>query len=197
RELPGMPTILGMNFQAVSAGHKLIEKINGIRTFGGYTDAEGTPTAPMLSEIEYVDAAIGQMVAELKSQRLYNSTAIIITAKHGQSPIDPNLFFPIPGHAPLNNGTPPSGLLGPAFLPDSEINQIGPTEDDISLLWLTDSRQTNTAVDILQDNAKAAAIDQIFSGRSLERMFDAPGLPPNGDPRTPDIIVQPKVGVVY
>ena len=28
-------------------------------------------------------------------------------------------------------------------------------------------------------------------------MFNAPGLPPNGDSRTPDIIVQPNVGVVY
>src|SRR5260370_41164843 len=28
-------------------------------------------------------------------------------------------------------------------------------------------------------------------------MFNAPGLPPNGDPRTPDIIVQPNPGVVY
>src|ERR1700686_271362 len=27
-------------------------------------------------------------------------------------------------------------------------------------------------------------------------MFNAPGLPPN-DPRTPDIVVQPNVGVVY
>jgi hypothetical protein len=189
-----VPNILGMNFQAVSVGQKLIE--NGVK--GGYTDAAGTPTPNMLAEIEFVDAAIGEMVAELKSQLLYDSTAIIITAKHGQSPIDPNLFFPIPGHAPLNNGTPPSGLLGSAFLPDSEINQIGPTEDDISLLWLTDSGQTNAAVDILQNNAEAAEIDQIFAGRSLERMFDRPGLPADGgDPRTPDIIVQPEVGVVY
>ena len=28
-------------------------------------------------------------------------------------------------------------------------------------------------------------------------MFNAPGLPPNGDPRTPDIIVSPNVGVTY
>jgi hypothetical protein len=28
-------------------------------------------------------------------------------------------------------------------------------------------------------------------------MFNAPGLPPHGDPRTPDIIVAPNVGVVY
>jgi hypothetical protein len=189
-----VPTIFGMNFQAVSVGQKLIE--NGIK--GGYTDAAATPTPTMLTEIEFVDAAIGQMVTELKSQGLYDSRAIIITAKHGQSPIDPTLFFPIPGHAPLNNGTPPSGLLGSAFLPDSEINQIGPTEDDISLLWLTDSGQTNTAVDILQTNKEVAEIDNIFAGRSLERMFDRPGLPRDGgDPRTPDIIAQPEVGVVY
>jgi hypothetical protein len=28
-------------------------------------------------------------------------------------------------------------------------------------------------------------------------MFNAPGLPPAGDPRTPDIIVTPNVGVTY
>jgi len=28
-------------------------------------------------------------------------------------------------------------------------------------------------------------------------MFNAPGLPPNGDPRSPDIIVAPNVGVIY
>ena len=193
-----VPNIFGMNFQAVSVGQKLLENKNGVITRGGYTDAAGTPTPAMLAQIEFVDAAIGQMVTALKSHPgLYDSTAIIITAKHGQSPVDPHLFFPIPGHAPLNNGTPPSGLLGPAFLPDSELNQIGPTEDDISLLWLTDSSQTNVAVDILQNNAEAAEIDQIFAGSSLERMFDRPGLPPNGDPRTPDIIVQPVVGTVY
>jgi hypothetical protein len=28
-------------------------------------------------------------------------------------------------------------------------------------------------------------------------MFNPPGLPPNGDPRTPDIIVTPNIGVTY
>jgi len=52
-------------------------------------------------------------------------------------------------------------------------------------------------VGILESNAIAAGIGQIFYGPSLETMFNAPGLPPSGDPRTPDIIVQPNVGVVY
>jgi hypothetical protein len=56
-------------------------------------------------------------------------------------------------------------------------------------------------------NAKAAGIGQIFYGASLTTMFNAPGVPTfpgpccrlreGGDPRTPDIIVAPNVGVVY
>ncbi|MDP8985389.1 MAG: alkaline phosphatase family protein [Pseudomonadota bacterium] len=188
-----VPEIFGMNFQAVSVGEKLVE--SGVK--GGYTDAAGTPTFNMESEIKFVDGAIGQWVSELKKQRLLESTTIIITAKHGQSPIDTNRFFPIPGHSGTH-GTPPSAILGSAFLPDSELNQIGSTEDDISLLWLSPGASTAAAVSLLESNAKAAGIGQIFYGASLEAIFDKPGLPSvGGDPRTPDIVVQPNVGVVY
>ncbi|HXI40836.1 MAG TPA: alkaline phosphatase family protein [Bryobacteraceae bacterium] len=190
-----VPTIFGMNFQAVNVGQKLIEK----NVKGGYTDAAGTPTAAMLGEIEFVDASIGQMVTALKKQNLLESTLVIITAKHGQSPIDTNRFFPIPGHSGAN-GTTPADLIA-AFLPFSEspVNPtgIGPTQDDISQLWLAHSSDTLAAVAILEANAASAGIGQIFYGPSLETMFNAPGLPPNGDPRTPDIIVQPNVGVIY
>jgi arylsulfatase A-like enzyme len=143
-----------------------------------------------------VDAAIGQMVEALSDRNLLNSTTIIITAKHGQSPVDTHRFFPIPGNTGAN-GTPPSVVLGSAFLPDSEINQIGPTEDDISLLWLKPGADTASAVTLLETNAKAAGVGEIFYGASIETMYNKPGLPPDGDPRTPDIIVQPNVGVVY
>jgi hypothetical protein len=42
-----------------------------------------------------------------------------------------------------------------------------------------------------------AGIGQIFSGPAIGQMFDLPGLPPSGDPRTPDIIVTPNIGVTY
>jgi arylsulfatase A-like enzyme len=84
------------------------------------------------------------------------------------------------------------------FLPASETGGIGPTEDDVSLLWLTNSSETGAAVDVLEANAAAAGIGQIFAGPSLETMFNRPGLSATGgDPRTPDIIVQPNVGVIY
>jgi len=196
-----VPAIFGMNFQAVSVGEKLIK--GAVK--GGYTDAAATPTPSMESEFVFVDAAIGQMVAALKHHHLLESTAIIITAKHGQSPIDPNRFFPIPGHSG-NNGRPPSDILA-ALLPVAETTGLGPTEDDISQLWLTNSSDTLTAVGRLEANAAAAGIGQIFYGPSLTTMFNAPGVPTHpgpcchlqegGDPRTPDIIVAPNVGVVY
>ena len=188
-----VPQIFGMNFQAVSVGQKLIE--NGV--LGGYTNAAGMPTEAMLGEIRFVDAAIGQFVSALRRNHLYESTTLIVTAKHGQSPVDTHRFFPIPGKNGLN-GTPPSGVLGAAFLPDSELNQIGPTEDDISLLWLSPGASTADAVGLLESNASASGIGQILYGPSITTMFNRPGLPSQGgDPRTPDIIVLPNTGVVY
>jgi arylsulfatase A-like enzyme len=164
---------------------------------GGYTNATGMPTEAMLGEIRFVDAAIGQFVSALRRNHLYESTTLIVTAKHGQSPVDTHRFFPIPGKNGLN-GTPPSGVLGAAFLPDSELNQIGPTEDDISLLWLSAGASTADAVGLLESNAGAAGIGQILYGPSITTMFNRPGLPSQGgDPRTPDIIVLPNTGVVY
>jgi hypothetical protein len=196
-----VPVIFGMNFQAVSVGQKLIE--NGVK--GGYTDAAGDPTPSMASEIKFVDAGIGQMVEELQDRHLLSSTTIIITAKHGQSPIDTNRFFPIPGHSGLN-GAPPSQILA-SLLPLAETTGLGPTEDDISQLWLTNANDTLTAVGMLEANASQAGIGQILYGTSLNTLFNPPGVPTapgpccflreGGDPRTPDIIVLPNVGVVY
>jgi hypothetical protein len=42
-----------------------------------------------------------------------------------------------------------------------------------------------------------AGIGEIFSGPILTTYFNAPGYPPSGDPRTPDIIVTPDIGVTY
>ena len=206
-----VPVIFGMNFQAVSVGQKLIKPSSAVRTdanSGGYEDAQGTPRPKMLAEIEFVDAAIGQMVDALEDNHLLDSTVIIITAKHGQSPIDPNRFFPIPGHSGTN-GTPPSGIIG-SFLPavyNDPNNGLGLAEDDISQLWLTDSNRTGDAVTALENAGAAVGLGQIYFGASLTTMFNAPGVPEHpgpcckiregGDPRTPDIVVIPNVGVVY
>ena len=190
------PSLFGMNFQAVSVGQKLIEKNVGT---GGYLDSIGTPSSELLGEIRFVDASIGEMLSHLENQALSDSTLIIITAKHGQSPIDPKRFFPIPGPSG-NNGKSPASIVS-SLLPFSESpnnpNGIGPTADDVALLWLSDSNQTSNAVAMLEADASLAGIGEIFSGPALGLLFNPPGLPPKGDPRTPDIIVTPNFGVVY
>lgn len=189
-----VPTIFGMNFQAVSVGQKLNEKSNGVQ--GGYLDAAATPSSVLLDEFKFVDASIAAFVKELKAQGLYDSTLIVITAKHGQSPIDPNRYVP-----QLASGTSPATLLSNAgFIPFSESTNnptgIGPTEDDVSLIWLKSSSETLDAVKILEANADATtgiALGQIYYGPSLALNYNDPTV----DPRTPDIIVTPNVGVTY
>ena len=49
----------------------------------------------------------------------------------------------------------------------------------------------------IEAEGTGAGLGQIFYGPSIATTYDTPGLPPHGDPRTPDIIVQPNVGVIY
>jgi hypothetical protein len=189
-----VPTIFGMNFQAVSVGQKLIEASNNVT--GGYLDAAGTPSAALLNEFQFVDASIAAFVSKLKARGLYDSTLIVITAKHGQSPIDPSRYVP---QTRAGIGTSPATVLATAgFIPDSESplgSGIGPTEDDVSLLWLKSSADTDASVTLLENNAAASgiALGQIYYGPSLTLNYNDP----TKDPRTPDIIVTPNVGVTY
>src|SRR5580700_10861008 len=98
----GVPTVFGMNFQAVSVGQKL-ESDNKVSDPslkcptdtalagkpGGYTDGRGTPTEVLSYGLQKTDEALGKMIEELKDQGIYDSTLFIVTAKHGQSPINP------------------------------------------------------------------------------------------------------------
>jgi hypothetical protein len=189
-----VPTIFGMNFQALSVGQKLIEASNS--TTGGYLDAAATPSTALLGEFQFVDASIGAFVNELKKQGLYDSTLIIITAKHGQSPIDPSRYV-----GQTINGTSPATLLSNAgYIPNSESTNnptgIGPTEDDVSILWLNSSSNTAAAVAILEANPSVTTgigLGQIFYGPALSLNYNDP----TKDPRSPDIIVTPNVGVTY
>jgi hypothetical protein len=196
------PALFGMNFQVVSVGQKLIEK--SLHLTGGYEDAVGTPTPSLLSEIQFADASIGKMVAALKSRGLLESTLIVISAKHGQSPIDSPRYLGI-STTPSDPVTTSPATILENCLPFSEspanANGIGPTEDDVSLIWLSNSCTTESAVHTLETQSPAtgniAGIGEIFWGPGITQIFNAPGLPPEDDPRTPDILVTPNIGVTY
>ena len=203
-----VPAIFGMNFQAVSVGQKLIE--NGVK--GGYTDAAGDPTPELASEITFVDAcdrsdgACSQEPDLLQIDHHHHHRQARTIPDRSQSLL--------PDSRPLRNqryvaGQSPRG--GGSDPGQCKLRVLGPTEDDISQLWLSPGNTTATntmaAVNFLESNAKAAGIGEIFYLASLETMFNAPGVPtvngpccallPGGDPRTPDIIVAPNIGVIY
>jgi hypothetical protein len=167
-----IPAIFGMNFQAVSVGQKL--KGNG------YIDVLGTPTAGLESEFDFVDQSLGRMVSELKKHGAFDSTLIIIGAKHGQSPID------VQKRVGIGNGEPQT-TVGPAEAFD--------ISDDGSLIWLTDPSLTAGVVANLSlpANQQALGIQEIFAGQSLADKFNSPLV----DERTPDIILKTNTGVIF
>ena len=185
-----VPALFGMNYQSVFVGQALYEPSVGK---GGYLNAAAAPSARLLSEIEYVDTSIGEIVNGLKDAGIYDDTLLIVTAKHGESPIDPARYVG-------NGNDTPATLLGNA-IPFSESplnpNGIGATEDDVSVLWLKKGASVPDAVELLERNAAKIGLGEILYGPTLAPNYGVGGLEPGQDPRTPDIIVLPNVGVTY
>jgi hypothetical protein len=213
-----VPTILGMNFQEVSVGEKL--------PVGGYLDADGTPGPLLAGALAHVDASLGRMVAELKARGLYRSTLIVVSAKHGQSPIDLQKLAMEPGGHGNATVTDPLAFINAA---DPNVNAVSASfvnpndgsspfvsgfmmADDVALVWLQDQSTANVAnvVGQLTKPANAAAMfanvlppgtifdANVNSGAELAAIY---GDPMSGDPiaaaRAPNVVVQPNWGVIF
>jgi hypothetical protein len=186
------PAIFGMNFQALYFGESLNEPGVGR---GGYQNAAGAPSEELLNETEYVDSSIGDIVRALKDTGIYEDTLLIITAKHGESPIDPTRYV-------ADGIDTPATLLAIANdIPFSEsplnLTGIGATEDDVSVLWLKPNVSVKAAEALLEKDAKEIGLGELYYGPSLALNYNVGGLGAGLDPRTPDIIVTPDVGVTY
>jgi arylsulfatase A-like enzyme len=206
----GTPAVFGMNFQAVSVGQKLVKDnydnsciddtdptVN--QQPGGYTDGSGTPSAVLAYGLQKTDQALGSMIVALKNEGIYDSTLFIVTAKHGQSPINPAKVNK-PGHFATLVGNLPDGSNNPAAIAITNAANCptGPCgfvqDDDIALIWLQGQNiATQKVVDYLNTNAQALFIDEVMGGAELTLKFNDP----TKDSRTPDIIVQPVYGTTY
>ncbi len=178
------PAIFGMNFQAVSVGQKLAKAgyQDDTSYIGGYLDAAGTPGNALTRQLQFIDDSVGSMVRELKLQNLYDNTVVIISAKHGQSPIDRTLRRAIPDtYAAIASN-------GPNFFD---------VADDVALIWLDPATRTPAVYAQTLAKLKAAkaalGIDYIVTREELAEIYRDPF----ADTRTPDFFVVPNKGVIY
>ena len=207
---PGVPAVFGMNFQAVSVGQKLEKDNSDGRCLadtifngqpGGYTDGAGTPTAVLAYGLQKTDAALGSMILALKAQRIYDSTLFIVSAKHGQSPINP-VKTNKPGHfadlvaalAIKQGATTDPGVVAIANANNCSTGPCGfVQDDDIALIWLQDQTQTAAVASYLNANAGALFIHELMAGAEINLKFNSPLT----DNATPDVLVQPIYGTIY
>jgi arylsulfatase A-like enzyme len=170
----GTPTLFGMNFQSVSVGQKLAS--------GGYTDPFATPSPDLANTIGFVDISIGQMITALNKRGLAKNTLVIVSAKHGQSPIDRSK------RTALDDGAVIAMPIGGNFAFD--------IADDGVLIWLKPPYNFNNvmaAVTALNKFQGDTGIVEWLAGPLLSLPFQDPAT----DSRTPDIIGIARVGVIY
>ena len=179
----GVPAIFGMNFQAVSVGQKLAKAgyDDDSSLTGGYLDSNATPGNALTLQFQFVDDALGKFENELTKQGLDGSTLVIVSAKHGQSPIDPKARA-IQSDTPFQK-TPGFGTHGFEIC------------DDVGLIWLQpDLQQANydAARAYLLANAATLHISQLLDRNSLTSLY--------GDPfensRVPDFVAVTDHGII-
>jgi hypothetical protein len=202
---PGTPAIFGMNFQTVSTGQKLPNsKTEGDLSgtaLGGYHADGATPGPVLTNALDFIDQSLDKMYDALERRGLLNSTAIIVSAKHGQSPMNLAALNRIDDGqiiSALNTawkGSHPGATLV-AFMVD----------DDGMILWLNDRSDAATKFArqfLMNYNNSAASVDgkpvtsaglwQVYTGLAAAQLI---GVKEN-DPRVPDVIGIAQYGVVY
>ncbi|HEV2216133.1 MAG TPA: phosphodiesterase, partial [Candidatus Dormibacteraeota bacterium] len=200
----GTPAIFGMNFQTISTAEKLPD--------GGYQADGITPSGLLEGALNYINGKLAAMESAIKHRGLQESTTIILSAKHGQSPNTPSALTRI------NDGTI-IDQLNAAWKAAGHTGDLVAfaVDDDGWLMWTNDRSQGATdfaknflagyngkgdksdgkakATDI-QGNPKSytsAGLSTIYSGAAAAAFMGVP----SGDPRVPDVIGISQYGTVF
>ncbi|MER5787122.1 alkaline phosphatase family protein [Streptomyces sp. NPDC001980] len=196
----GTPAIFGLNFQSVSTAQKLPAS-DGLT--GGYT-AKNVPGPLLVKNLDFVNTEIGALTAEIRKRHLSGSTAVILSAKHGQSPTDPAALTRV-ADGPLLDGL---NAAWKKLHPGAADLVTHAVDDDAMLLWLSDRSaaatafakkyllaQSGTGTDI---NAAPKAythsgLSKVYAGKAAADYFHVKA----GDARVPDLFGVAQYGVVY
>jgi hypothetical protein len=215
----GTPAIFGMNFQAVSVAEKIRSTpttligpdANGNYTTsapeaGGYQLVNGqlVPGPVLSSALDYVDAQLGRMVSTIHKDSLAGSTVIIVTAKHGQSPQDPNELITV-------QDGPIISAINAAWAQTHPSNTsliVAGTDDDLWQSYLSDNSQaacdfvksylwnhTAPGFDVNKNpvTVQHSGLAEIWAGAAAANFFGVSV--DNG--HYPDVFGKVQVGIVY
>src|ERR1017187_4417738 len=197
----GVPAIFGMNFQTVSTAEKLPAS-DGLT--GGYLPGGKVPGPLLVRALNYINTKVSAMIAEIRARGLASSTAVIISAKHGQSPTNPNDLARVPD-APIIAAV---NAAWTAAHPGAGALVVFSTDDDGMLWWL--SNRSQAAADFVKNyllthsaagnningspvTVSASGLTKVYAGAESAAYFGVP----NSDPRHPDIFGIVQHGVVY
>ncbi len=167
-----VPTIFGLNLQTINVAQKL----------AGYKDMQGDPSPPLAAALAHTDEMLGKIISALRARRLLDSTLVIVTAKHGNGPIDPRVLRHVDAASLVRtiNAAAPGAL---AWV----------TPDHGALIWLRDETKTALVAHALENARARLGIDHVLYGTPLTLEFPSP----KKDSRVPDIVIIPDPGVIY
>ena len=200
----GTPAVFGMNFQTVSTAEKL-PLSDGLA--GGYY-SNGTP-GPLLSRaLDYINTQVGVLRAAIHARHLDSSTTIILSAKHGQSPIDLSTLRRVDDGAIITALNAGWATTHPAAAPLVTFA----VDDDAMLMWFSDRSATalafvknyllghpapaNLATDpkgVYSAMVTSSGLTRVYTGNAADTLVRAKV----GDSHAPDLIGIAQPGVVY
>jgi hypothetical protein len=215
----GTPAIYGMNFQTVSTAEKLFSSpseligpnAQGLYTEnaplpGGYVTVNGqqVPGPLLRGALDYVNAQLQRFANRIQADGEAGSTAIVLTAKHGQSPLNNNQLQRI-DDGPIISGV---NSAWAALHPSNQTLVVQEADDDGLLWWLSDRSQTaaNFVKNYLWTHSAPAinyagqtitvqhsGLAQIFAGQQSAQYFGVS----TSDPHHPDVFGISQVGTIY
>jgi hypothetical protein len=215
----GTPAIYGMNFQTVSTAEKLKSSpavligpnaqgnfTEGPSLPGGYVTVDGhqVPGPLLRSALDYVNNALQRMADAIQAAGEAGSTAIILTAKHGQSPLNNNQLQRI-DDGPIITGV---NAAWAALHPSNKTLVVQVADDDGLLWWLSDRSQaaadfakhylwTHTAPAVNYAGqtitVQHSGLKEIFAGEEAADFFGVS----KSDPHHPDVFGISQVGTIY
>ena len=200
----GTPAIFGMNFQTLSTAQKLPTS-DGLT--GGY-EPNGTPGPLVKRALRYIDTQVGELTQRLRRDRLSRNTTVILSAKHGQSPLNPDALRRVDDGAIIDAINLGWASRHPGAAPLIAFS----VDDDVMLLWLSNrtpealaftrhyllghSAPANLVTDpqgVFSTTVPSSGLTAVHTGIDADNLFHAR----RGDAHAPDVVGIVQHGVVY